>query len=155
MISYDEVVRYILMLREEAMGNNEKLNDSQIMLNTKIMNAMKNDINLKNKIDKMLNAGSISEMYMIWNGREIKKNKEEISVSSNEDVIFDLNKTEIDEINKLIDEQNPFPSEIDGGNGKAYTLSSKHGGFIDTMIMALATGFVSGMLFSIFILIMS
>lgn len=135
MISFDEAVRYILMLKEEAMENNYTLLPEQIELNKKVNKAIIEDINLKNKISQMCNANSISEMNMIWYG--IKKQ------DSNRD-----NQSEIVP-------DSPVSSSVEGGEGKQYVLTSKKAGFVDAMIMALITGFVSGMAISVLFLMIS
>ena len=132
MISFDEAVRYILMLKEEAMENNYTLLPEQIELNKKVNKAMIEDINLKNKISQMCNANSISEMNMIWYGiKRATDNKSEIIQNP------------------------PITSSPEGGEGKQYVLTSKKAGFVDAMIMALITGFVSGMAISILFLMIS
>ena len=52
MVSFDEMVRYILMLKEEEMENNYKLTDSQIALNSKVREGLKNNPDLRIKFSK-------------------------------------------------------------------------------------------------------
>jgi len=135
MITFDEMTRYILMLKEEAMENNYKLSDAQITLTKKVNTALKNNPKLKEKQDKMLNAGSLSEMHMIWYGRK------NAIVEEKEDII-QIPVVENTEVS--IEQQE---------KGRQYTLvNNKKAGFADALIMALVTGFVSGSFTTILLL---
>lgn len=137
MISFDEMVRYILMLKEEEMENNYKLTDSQIALNNKVREALKNNPDFRAKFSKMVQAGSLSEMQLIWIGREKTATvQNEIPVVSEE--TMDLNSL-----------QNDVQESLE--KGKQYVLEKgksikddKRAGYVDALVMALVTGFVGG-----------
>jgi hypothetical protein len=132
MISFDETLRYILILKEEAMENNYELSPEQIKLIKKVEAAKIEDISLNNKINQMINAKSINEMNMIWYGIKVNDTSSEAIAEP------------------------PINSSPEGGAGKQYVLTSnKRAGFVDAMIMALVTGFVSGMAISVLFLMMS
>lgn len=146
MISFDEMVRYILMLKEEEMDNNYKLTDSQINLNAKVREGLKNDPDLRTKFSKMMQASSLSEMKLIWEG------KEKVITETQEQVILQETTMNLDDLQKDVRKSLEEDSESHVlEQGKQYVLKNKpsirddkRAGYVDALVMALVTGFIGG-----------
>lgn len=141
MVSFDEMVRYILMLKEEEMENNYKLTDSQIALNSKVREGLKNNPDLRIKFSKMVQASSLSEMKLIWDGKEKVIVQPESSILLEDTMNLENLKTDI--------LQNDVQESLE--KGRQYVLEKgksikddKRAGYVDALVMALVTGFVGG-----------
>ena len=53
-ITNQELERYVLTIREEEMGNDYRLDESQVKLISKVNQALKENPNLRNKITQLL-----------------------------------------------------------------------------------------------------
>ena len=138
-ISFDEMVRYILILREENMENYYNLSDDQKNLIKKVENNIRVNSELKNKLTQMMNASSMSEMLEIYNGRKLEVPNIEFSKQENV--------TEVELVKENIVEFNSETKEIkQEENGRQLTLTriNKKAGYVDALVMALVTGFVGG-----------
>lgn len=147
MISFDEMVRYILMLKEEEMDNNYKLTPPQINLNAKVREGLKSNPILRTKFSKMMQANSLSEMNLIWEGKE----------KAMPDVLEQTILPE--ETMDLATLQNDVQESLE--KGKQYVLEKgknikedKRAGYIDALVMALVTGFVGGIFTTILMMML-
>lgn len=115
-ITNQELERYILTIREEEMGNDYRLDESQVKLISKVNQALKENPNLRNKITQLLQSSSKREMNAIQQGREYKSEQPTV--------------TNIDSL----------PSK------KVLVLKDqKRAGYVDALVMALVTGFMGGL----------
>ena len=115
-ITNQELERYILTIREEEMGNDYRLDESQVKLISKVNQALKENPNLRNKITQLLQSSSKREMNAIQQGREYKPEQPTV--------------TNIDSL----------PSK------KVLVLKDqKRAGYVDALVMALVTGFMGGL----------
>lgn len=134
-ISFDEMYRYVLLLREEEMGNNYKLSPEQVHLIKKIETSLKDTPDLKEKLDSMAKASSMSEIYEIYSGKKIEV--KELNITKKENVVtFEQQKLE----NKAINLQ----TQSEGGRQYTKVPANKKAGYIDALVMALVTGFIGG-----------
>jgi cellulose synthase/poly-beta-1,6-N-acetylglucosamine synthase-like glycosyltransferase len=133
MISNEELESYILIIREEEMDNNEKLNDNQLELVRKINEARKNNPIFKEKLDKMLLSRSLTEMNMVKCGIPVQKKEERLDsnvISSDDNITYE--------------NDNIIPiNDIQGGTEKQKVLVKK-AGYVDALVLALVTGFIGG-----------
>ena len=115
-ITNQELERYVLTIREEEMGNDYRLDESQVKLISKVNQALKENPNLRNKITQLLQSSSKREMNAIQQGREYKSEQPTV--------------TNIDSL----------PSK------KVLVLKDqKRAGYVDALVMALVTGFMGGL----------
>ena len=114
-ITNQELERYVLTIREEEMGNDYRLDESQVKLISKVNQALKENPNLRNKITQLLQSSSKREMNAIQQGREYKPEQPTV--------------TNIDSLTSK----------------KVLVLKDqKRAGYVDALVMALVTGFVGG-----------
>ena len=115
-ITNQELERYILTIREEEMGNDYRLDESQVKLISKVNQALKENPNLRNKITQLLQSSSKREMNAIQQGREYKPEQPTV--------------TNIDSLTSK----------------KVLVLKDqKRAGYVDALVMALVTGFMGGL----------
>ena len=115
-ITNQELERYILTIREEEMGNDYRLDESQVKLISKVNQALKENPNLRNKITRLLQSSSKREMNAIQQGREYKSEQPTV--------------TNIDSLTSK----------------KVLVLKDqKRAGYVDALVMALVTGFMGGL----------
>ena len=115
-ITNQELERYILTIREEEMGNDYRLDESQVKLISKVNQALKENPNLRNKITQLLQSSSKREMNAIQQGREYKSEQPTV--------------TNIDSLTSK----------------KVLVLKDqKRAGYVDALVMALVTGFMGGL----------
>lgn len=115
-ITNQELERYILTIREEEMGNDYRLDESQVKLISKVNQALKENPNLRNKITRLLQSSSKREMNAIQQGREYKPEQPTV--------------TNIDSLTSK----------------KVLVLKDqKRAGYVDALVMALVTGFMGGL----------
>ena len=127
MISLDDIKNYILIVREEELGNNYKLSEEQLKTITKINNRVKNDPLFKQKLDRLLAAKDFNELSSIWYDMPM--------VETNVDT---------DGI-EIIGDTEPITSDDTSSSeekDKQKVLSKA--GFVDAFVMALVTGFMGG-----------
>lgn len=115
-ITNQELERYILTIREEEMGNDYRLDESQVKLISKVNQALKENPNLRNKITQLLQSSSKREMNAIQQGREYKPEQPTVT------------KIESLTTNKVLVLKN-----------------QKRAGYVDALVMALVTGFMGGL----------
>ena len=110
-----QLKRYILILREEEMNNNYKLREDQVKFLEKMTKELKENLELKEELNRLLSAK---------NNREMNGFHEEVSTT---EVASGTSKKE----------ENISP--------KQYVLKNqKKAGYVDALVMALVTGFVGG-----------
>ena len=115
-ITNQELERYILTIREEEMGNDYRLDESQVKLISKVNQALKENPNLRTKITRLLQSSSKREMNAIQQGREYKSEQPTV--------------TNIDSLTSK----------------KVLVLKDqKRAGYVDALVMALVTGFMGGL----------
>jgi hypothetical protein len=115
-ITNQELERYVLTIREEEMGNDYRLDESQVKLISKVNQALKENPNLRNKITQLLQSSSKREMNAIQQGREYKPEQPTV--------------TNIDSLTSK----------------KVLVLKDqKRAGYVDALVMALVTGFMGGL----------
>ena len=115
-ITNKELERYVLTIREEEMGNDYRLDESQVKLISKVNQALKENPNLRNKITQLLQSSSKREMNAIQQGREYKPEQPTV--------------TNIDSLTSK----------------KVLVLKDqKRAGYVDALVMALVTGFMGGL----------
>ncbi len=115
-ITNQELERYVLTIREEEMGNDYRLDESQVKLISKVNQALKENPNLRNKITRLLQSSSKREMNAIQQGREYKSEQPTV--------------TNIDSLTSK----------------KVLVLKDqKRAGYVDALVMALVTGFMGGL----------
>ena len=115
-ITNQELERYILTIREEEMGNDYRLDESQVKLISKVNQALKENPNLRNKITQLLQSSSKREMNAIQQGREYKPEQPTV--------------TNIDSLTSK----------------KVLVLKNqKRAGYVGALVMALVTGFMGGL----------
>ena len=115
-ITNQELERYILTIREEEMGNDYRLDESQVKLISKVNQDLKENPNLRNKITRLLQSSSKREMNAIQQGREYKSEQPTV--------------TNIDSLTSK----------------KVLVLKDqKRAGYVDALVMALVTGFMGGL----------
>ena len=115
-ITNQELERYVLTIREEEMGNDYRLDESQVKLISKVNQALKENPNLRNKITRLLQSSSKREMNAIQQGREYKPEQPTV--------------TNIDSLTSK----------------KVLVLKDqKRAGYVDALVMALVTGFMGGL----------
>ena len=115
-ITNQELERYVLTIREEEMGNDYRLDESQVKLISKVNQALKENPNLRNKITQLLQSSSKREMNAIQQGREYKPEQPTV--------------TNIDSLTSK----------------KVLVLKDqKRAGYVDALVMALVTGFKGGL----------
>ena len=115
-ITNQELERYVLTIREEEMGNDYRLDESQVKLISKVNQALKENPNLRNKITQLLQSSSKREMNAIQQGREYKPEQPTV--------------TNIDSLTSK----------------KVLVLKDqKRDGYVDALVMALVTGFMGGL----------
>ena len=115
-ITNQELERYVLTIREEEMGNDYRLDESQVKLISKVNQALKENPNLRNKITQLLQSSSKREMNAIQQGREYKPEQPTV--------------TNIDSLTSK----------------KVLVLKNqKRAGYVDALVMALVTGFMVGL----------
>ena len=115
-ITNQELERYVLTIREEEMGNDYRLDESQVKLISKVNQALKESPNLRNKITQLLQSSSKREMNAIQQGREYKPEQPTV--------------TNIDSLTSK----------------KVLVLKDqKRAGYVDALVMALVTGFMGGL----------
>lgn len=115
-ITNQELERYVLTIREEEMGNDYRLDESQVKLISKVNQALKENPNLRNKITQLLQSSSKREMNAIQQGREYKPEQPTV--------------TNIDSLTSK----------------KVLVLKvQKRAGYVDALVMALVTGFMGGL----------
>lgn len=115
-ITNQELERYVLTIREEEMGNDYRLDESQVKLISKVNQALKENPNLRNKITQLLQSSSKREMNAIQQGREYKSEQPTV--------------TNIDSLTSK----------------KVLVLKDqKRAGYVDALVMALVTGFMGGL----------
>jgi hypothetical protein len=115
-ITNQELERYVLTIREEEMGNDYRLDESQVKLISKVNQALKENPNLRNKITQLLQSSSKREMNAIQQGREYKPEQPTV--------------TNIDSLTSK----------------KVLVLKNqKRAGYVDALVMALVTGFMGGL----------
>lgn len=115
-ITNQELERYVLTIREEEMGNDYRLDESQVKLISKVNQALKENPNLRNKITQLLQSSSKREMNAIQQGREYKPEQPTVT------------KIESLTTNKVLVLKN-----------------QKRAGYVDALVMALVTGFMGGL----------
>lgn len=115
-ITNQELERYVLTIREEEMGNDYRLDESQVKLISKVNQTLKENPNLRNKITQLLQSSSKREMNAIQQGREYKPEQPTV--------------TNIDSLTSK----------------KVLVLKDqKRAGYVDALVMALVTGFMGGL----------
>ena len=115
-ITNQELERYILTIREEEMGNDYRLDESQVKLISKVNQALKENPNLRNKITRLLQSSSKREMNAIQQGREYK---------SEQPTVTNIDSLTYKKVLVLKDQ--------------------KRAGYVDALVMALVTGFMGGL----------
>ena len=123
MISLEDIKNYILILREEELGNNYQLSEKQLKIVTKINNRIKNDPMFKQKLDHMMTAKDFNELSSIW-----------YDMPMVETVVDD------DGIEIIGDIESNDSSSDEKDKQKVLTKA----GFVDAFVMALVTGFIGG-----------
>ena len=133
MISLEDAKNYILILREEELGNNYQLSEKQLKIVTKINNRIKNDPMFKQKLDRMMAAQDFNELSSIW---------------------YDMPMVEtvVDDDGIEIIGENDNNDSATEEKDKQYVLSKA--GFVDAFVMALVTGFVGGIATMVVLILM-
>lgn len=126
-MTLEEATSYILILREEEFGNNYKLSEAQVNLIKKVNELIKQDPQLKTKLDMMLLSRNNEEIKNIWYG-----------VNNTMLPIKEDNSIEENVIEDIIDDDIPNSSDEKGKQ------KVKTSGFVDVLVMSLVTGFIGG-----------